>query len=72
MGFNTLSGMDLGVESNELAKGMLTFFFEPNYEKVNFGVSLALSPASRANLGLVVIPFGNLHFSKILSTGNLI
>lgn len=66
MGFNTDSGMDLGVESNVLAMGMLTVFFEPNYEKVNFGVSLALSPASRANLGLVVIPFGSLHFSKIL------
>ncbi|HEY5968842.1 MAG TPA: DUF6603 domain-containing protein, partial [Chitinophagaceae bacterium] len=65
MGFNTKSGMDVGVESNELAKGMFTAFFEPNYENINFAVTLALSPASRANLGLVVIPFGNLTFSKI-------
>ena len=66
MGFNTESGVDMGVKGNELAMGMLTVFFEPNYENINFGVSLALSPASRADLGLVVIPFGHLSFSKIL------
>ena len=68
MGFSPRRGVDLGVESNELANGMFSIFFEPGFEGIDFGLSMILSPASRANLGLVVIPFGNLKFSKTFDT----
>jgi hypothetical protein len=67
MGFNPGRGVDVGIESNELANGMFTIFFEPDFEAIDFGLSMILSPASRANLGLVLIPFGNLNFSKTIS-----
>lgn len=67
MGFNPGRGVDVGIESNELANGMFTIFFEPDFEAIDFGLSMILSPAARANLGLVLIPFGNLNFSKTIS-----
>jgi hypothetical protein len=46
MGFNPGHGADVGIECNELANGMFTIFFEPDFEAIDFGLSMILSPAS--------------------------
>ena len=58
--------VDFGEIGNELGSGMLTFFFDSDIEESEFGITLALSPAELSNLGLVIIPFGDLEFSQIL------
>lgn len=68
LGFNKNHGVSFGDECNNLANGMLSVFFEPGDDPdIDFGLSLALSPASRDNLGLVVVPFGQVAFSKVFN-----
>jgi hypothetical protein len=53
------SGPNLGVVGDQLAEGMLTVFLQPDFEVENrYGVTLALSPRDLGDLGLVVLPFG--------------
>lgn len=45
----------------QIAGGTLTVFLQPDFETPNrYGVALALSSQDIGNLGLVVLPFGNL------------
>ncbi|MCP4403232.1 MAG: hypothetical protein GY801_38730 [bacterium] len=61
-------GLDFGEAGNELGAGMLTFFFESDMADIDFGFTLTLSPADRGNLGLVVVPFGEMNFSEPFDT----
>ena len=55
------NGPDLGEVGNHLGAGMLTIFLQPDFEVENrCGVTLALSPRDLGDLGLVVIPFGEI------------
>jgi hypothetical protein len=65
LGYNKNYGIDFGEHGNRIIAGMLTAFFniEPEEQNSELGISLALSPASREDLGLVVIPSGNFNFS---------
>ncbi|MDX1415688.1 MAG: DUF6603 domain-containing protein, partial [Candidatus Promineifilaceae bacterium] len=64
---NPAYGVDYGEEGNRLAAGILTIFAESDIEDIDMGVSLALSPVTTGNLGLVFIPFGTL--SQVQSEG---
>lgn len=66
-GLKPAYGLDFGEAGNQLAAGMLTILLESDVADINFGATLALSPAERGDLGLVVIPFGNLNFSQTLA-----
>jgi hypothetical protein len=60
--------IDFGQAGNELSSGMLTFFL-PLGEEIGgsgLGATLALSPAERGNLGLVVAPFGEFVLSETI------
>ena len=46
---------------------MLTVFLPSDLEDT-FGITLALSPADRGELGLVVVPFGGLTLSRTLGS----
>jgi hypothetical protein len=53
------NGPDLGEVGNDLGDGMLAVFLQPDFEQENrFGVTLALSSKNLGDMGLVVIPFG--------------
>jgi hypothetical protein len=82
-GLKPAYGLDLGTAGNQLAAGMLTFYkaFDPapDSARAGVGVTLALSPADRGDLGLVVTPFGDLTLTRTVGswlldlacTGNL-
>src|SRR5690606_34686520 len=64
-GFSKEHGIDFGEHGKILNAGMLTAFGEMDVdgEDLEVGLTLSLSPASRGDLGLVVIPSGNFNFS---------
>jgi hypothetical protein len=64
-GFSKEHGIDFGEHGNILNAGMLTAFVETDVDgqQQEFAVTLSLSPESRGDLGLVVIPSGNFNFS---------
>ena len=69
LGFETVYGfrdygyLDYGAVSNELMQHMLTVQLNsPKRSGTYFGFTLALSSAQDGNLGLVVAPFGAVHY----------
>ena len=62
----SIYGLDFGEVGNELMAGMMTCWVSPELAESSFGVTLALSPTDRGNLGLVIIPFGDSEFSQIV------
>ena len=65
-GYNKNHGVEFTEHGNQIIAGMLTAFmdFDVGGQDLEFAVSLALSPASRGDLGLVVIPSGNFNFTQ--------
>ena len=61
-------GIDFGQAGNEFSSGMLTFYLPlgQEIEGGGLGATLALSPADRGDLGMVVAPFGELVLSETL------
>jgi Family of unknown function (DUF6603) len=52
-------GLNLGEIGNQIAGGMLTIFLQPDFEADDrYGVRFALSSKDVGDLGLVVLPFG--------------
>ena len=60
-------GLDFGNDGNEIGSRMLTIFKRSD-EGSSFGITLTISPEDQGNLGLVILPFGDLQFSQILDS----
>lgn len=64
-------GFDFGPDGNQLAPGVLAMFFplppDENGVQITVGGTLALSSADRGDLGLVVVPFGELDYVRQLA-----
>jgi hypothetical protein len=68
LGFNREYGLDFGEHGNRIMAGMLTAFADIDIagQEQELAVSLALSPASREDLGLVIIPSGQFNFLQTI------
>jgi hypothetical protein len=66
-GYEPEFGVDFGSAGNEVAEGTLMVEFPISVGEgstdSSFGVTLSLSPADRGDLGLVVVPFGEIAFT---------
>ncbi|HEY0764292.1 MAG TPA: DUF6603 domain-containing protein, partial [Pyrinomonadaceae bacterium] len=55
----TTSGLNFGEVNDQIGSGILRTFLQPDFETENrYGVALAVSPKALGDLGLVVLPFG--------------
>ncbi len=65
-GYNKNHGVEFPGHGDQIIAGMLTAFVDLDVggQDLEFEVSFALSPATRGDLGLVVIPSGTLNFSQ--------
>ncbi|MBE9225289.1 hypothetical protein IQ264_07565 [Phormidium sp. LEGE 05292] len=58
--------LDFGEFGNQIGRGMLTFRVASGRERTSWGATLALSPEELGDLGLVVVPFGDLKTAQVL------